>query len=136
MDGKYYEIIIPELYNEIRHRRDYLMKIMSIFGFFYMGVTGWVIAYQPSVGSLKSLLLTSIIYLTLWGSHSIFTHIKEYNQTAKIIVALSNKLELFDEEIYPSHWKQWGESSLGYVYYLGTLLIASSMAFISILSTK
>jgi hypothetical protein len=80
--------------------------------------------------------LITIIYLTLWGSHSIFTHIKEYNQTAKIIVALSNKLGLFDEAIYPSHWKQWGESSLGYFYYLGTLLIASFMAFISILSTK
>jgi hypothetical protein len=53
MDEKYYEIIIQELYNEIRHRRDYLMKIMSRFGFFYTGVIGWVIAYKPSVGSLK-----------------------------------------------------------------------------------
>lgn len=133
MKNKRYEIIIPELYNEIRHRRDYLMKIISRFVLFYCGITGWMIAYTPQNGKLKTLLVVFTALLTVWGLQSVASHLLEYSRIAKVIVNMNEKIGMYEDDIFPASWRSWGTSKMGYFYYLGTIALSSIIAIFSIL---
>ena len=53
--------ILPELYNEIRQRREHDLKLIALFSSFCAVSIGWIIAVQKPLTSLAIYFVASII---------------------------------------------------------------------------
>ena len=102
-------VLLPELYKELRHRRDTCMK----FVVYYLGLCaasiGWVVAVENPIPP-PARVLVGIIVLATGGLifRMLTEHWKTYAETARVIVSLSKELGCFDG-LYPERWNHWGE---------------------------
>ncbi len=109
----YYDIerirlILPELYAEVRHRRDDVLKIMTRYSAFCGISIGWVVAVDNPISFRARCAVAGILaILGLMVVATIQLHARTYAATARIIVKISDSLGLFGT-LYPDGWRDWG----------------------------
>ena len=100
-------LILPELYSEQRHRRDYSMKAVFFYAGFCAASIGWVVA-NPMAPIPRYILALLLMVVGTLGVFNLERHARSYSNTAQVIVRICRDLGLF--AVLPEHWSTWGRS--------------------------
>jgi hypothetical protein len=109
---KAYQVVLGELYSEVRHRRDFVLRIITIYAGLCGLVSGWVVGVSVPLGpSIRYGAAAIIVVLGIFVAVMSQMHWKAYAETARVIVKMSEKLGLF-ESVYPDNWRSWGRHTI------------------------
>ena len=122
--------VLPELYAELRHRRELSMKSLRTYLAFCAVAVGWVITVPsplPLSGRALMAAFTGIAGLVVF--RVLREYQRAYYEIAVVIVEVSEKLECYDG-LYPDRWRAWGTSRRRWAQWIVVLCGVASALFL------
>jgi hypothetical protein len=109
MDAETGRFVLSELYNEIRHRRDYQLSLVTRYTGGCAIAVGWVVGVTNPISVPTRWAFAGIVLTVgLMVLYVLEQHGRAYAETAQAIGRVSEALGLYSAGFYPERWHGWG----------------------------